>query len=85
VSRLAEADRSQEKLSNLKRQSRPAGSNRLRDHFMVQISDRKYEGDEAFVARGEFGYYLTFTATPETYSTAREIFDRFFADFEVLP
>lgn len=85
VQRLEEADRSQEKLANLKRAPRPAGPDRLRDYFEVEMDSRRFAGDEWFARRGKFGYYLTFTATPETYEAAREIFDRFLSDFEVLP
>ena len=85
VKRLQEADRAEEKLNNLKRQSRPAGAERLRDHFEVRMAERHFEGDETFVVRGGIGYYITFTATPETYAVARDIFDRLLTDFEALP
>lgn len=98
VARLQQADQASEKLAGLKRQTRPSGPDRLRDHFEVQMESRRpvgdnevqmeprrFVGDELFVVRGRFGYYLTFTATPETYETAREIFDRFVSEFEVLP
>lgn len=85
VDRLFEVDRASDKMSDLKRQSRTAGPDRLRDRFEMQAEERRFVGDEVFIVRRRFGYYATFTATPGTYEAAREIFDRFLGDLEVLP
>lgn len=80
--------RLEQQVSGLRRRSLQGGSGRLRDHFEFadeKADGRRFAGEDVFIVKAEHGYYLTFTATPETYDPARDIFDRFLSDFEVLP
>lgn len=85
VQRLGHGGEGDSRLAGLKRERRSSRADRLRDHFEALMESQRREGEEEFIVRGGYGYYITFTATPETFQPAREIFDRFMADFEVLP
>jgi hypothetical protein len=85
VQRLGQGGDRDARLAALKRERRSSRSDRLRDHFQATMESQRREGEEEFIVRGGYGYYITFTSTPETFQPAREIFDRFVADFEVLP
>jgi hypothetical protein len=86
VGRLrAEAERGPERLSGLKRQPQTGRPGTLRDRFEMKMDGQQRKGDDVFVTRGQFAYYLTFTSTPETYEAARDLFDRFLEGFEALP
>jgi hypothetical protein len=73
------------RLGSLKRERRFSRPDRLRDRFEALLESQRREGEEEFIVRNGYAYYLTFTATPETFEPAREIFERFVGDFEVLP
>ncbi len=84
VSQLQEADLRNGALEVLKRERISGEAEFLREHFEFKAEDRRFVGQDAFLVRGDFGYYLTFTATPETYKAAQDIFERFTSEFEVL-
>jgi hypothetical protein len=85
VQRLGQTGEGAPRLAALKRERRSSRADRLRDHFEALMESQRREGEEEFIVRGGYGYYITFTATPETFQPALEIFDRFVGDFEVLP
>ncbi len=78
-------ERSPDRLSGLRRQPQPGRAGLLRDRFEMTMDGQRRTGDDVFLVRGQFGYYLTFTSTSETYEAARELFERFLGDFEALP
>jgi hypothetical protein len=85
VLQLEEVDRQSEQLTVLLREPMPVNPKYLRDHFKFKSEEQHFEGEDAFLVSGGHGYYVTFTATPETYEKAHDIFERFLSDFEILP
>ncbi|MEE9218819.1 MAG: hypothetical protein V3U98_07095 [Acidobacteriota bacterium] len=82
---LEETFESREEVTGFKHKRVTPGGRFVRDHFEVRISDQLFEGENAYLIERDFGYYLTFTATPDTFQVAHDIFERFLSEFEVLP
>ncbi|MEE9231685.1 MAG: hypothetical protein V3U86_13360 [Acidobacteriota bacterium] len=84
VSQLEETDLRNDAFEVLKRERLSGESKFLRERFEFKVEDGRRVGQDAFLVKGDYGYYLTFTATPATYSAAQDIFERFTSEFEVL-
>ena len=84
VSQLEEEDLRNDTVEVLKRERISSDSKFLRERFEFNLEDARRVGQDAFLVKGDFGYYLTFTATPETYQAAQDIFERFTSEFEAL-